>query len=143
MKYVIFDATLHHNDKVASCRLRMPHVLPRGFTEHGDDATLSLHLLTSDKGWTHSLKLMKEIVHPNILHARIIHENEMQKSSKKGLERSHDYWALVETYTDNLFDYLGTDLGISLTTKSGMVLLPTDCLRNIVGYNFFVKFSYN
>lgn len=141
LKYVLHDAKLNLNDKVASCRLRMPPDLPQGLTEHGDDPTLCLYLLPSDKGLIHRLKLMREIVHPNILHATIIHENKMPKSSKQGSERC-DYWALVERYDGNLFDYLSKGLGIPMTTKSTMVLLPTDGLRDIVGYDSFVKFGY-
>lgn len=115
-------------------------MLPRGFTENGDDPVVFMDLLPSDKGWTHSLRLMKEIVHPNILHARLTHKNELQRL---GAEGASDYWALVEPYTGTVFEYLNKRSGLASSVKYGMVLLPTDRLRSIVRYNSLLKFGYN
>ena len=93
-----------------------------------------------DKDLTLSLRLMKEIVHPNILHARLTHKNDLPRL---GVELGSEYWSLVELYTDTVFEYMKMCLGIHLTVKSGMVVLLTDNLRSIVRYNSLVKFGYN
>lgn len=141
LKYDLLGVKLNFNDKVASCRLRMPSVLPRGFTAHGEDATVVLDLIPSDEDLRHNLKLMKDIVHPNILHARLVHKNELTKGSGTGSVKTVDQWGLVEPYTGMLFEYLKKDLGIPPSLKSDVVLLPPNSLRDIVRYSL-VKLSY-
>ncbi|RLN28645.1 putative serine/threonine protein kinase IRE [Panicum miliaceum] len=61
LKYTLSGVTLNLN-KVASCPLRMPPVLPRGFTENGDDPVVFMHLLPSDKGEKKTLCQKKDLL---------------------------------------------------------------------------------
>ncbi|KAK3140634.1 hypothetical protein QOZ80_5AG0403590 [Eleusine coracana subsp. coracana] len=115
IKFQLSDVILKWNDKVAACKLRMPSVL----LPSSEDPTVVFELVLDPDDW-HSFKMMKEIVHPSILHLRAV------------LENGTDYWGLVEPHTGILYDYLKTGLGMPSSMKTVEVVLPTDMLRTIV-----------
>lgn len=109
-----------------SCKLKIPSKLPPRYDSEdlGENPALLLALQCNSYDGLRCFQMMKEIIHPNILHARAINVTKSQLL----------LWVEPYTNTSNLLEYLKVSMGVNYQRSPPEVVLPTKILLSIVRY---------